>query len=347
MANDYSGGIPFDREEVFAEAPENPEMRDSVSFWVSDDQGYFGIPRIGIEAEGRPWETHGFQAQMGFSDGRIYVNTGQGPTHPALDGQGRPYIIGAGPLSFQCIEPFERWVARFDGEMKSFTAERLTREMSYTAEAEMVPVSFEVEATIAAPPWVQGDLLPEAAEVLKQVEGDFMGGPRYEQLFTAAGRVQVEGEDYTFTGSGLRIRRQGVRNLPDFWGHAWQSALFPSGRGFGYIAYPPRKDGKPTYNEGYIREPNGELIGARVIDAPWLKRLLPKGDDVSVTLETIDGHIVRIEGETIIPIHHIGNPMMPDFPPLAQNGCRYTWDGEVTYGMLERSSMKDVIEWPS
>ena len=58
--------------------------------------------------------------------------------------------------------------------------------------------------------------------------------------------------EHTFTGSGLRIRRQGVRRLDGFWGHCWQSALFPSGKAFGYIAYPPRPDGEPTFNEGYV-----------------------------------------------------------------------------------------------
>ena len=74
----------------------------------------------------------------------------------------------------------------------------------------------------------------------------------------------------TFTGTGLRIRRQGVRKLEGFWGHCWQSALFPSGRAFGYIAYPPRPDGEPTYNEGYIFSGDGELVPARVVEAPWL-----------------------------------------------------------------------------
>ena len=59
------------------------------------------------------------------------------------------------------------------------------------------------------------------------VEGDLMGGDRYEQMFRATGSVRVAGEEVSFTGSGLRIRRQGVRRLEGFWGHCWQSALFP------------------------------------------------------------------------------------------------------------------------
>lgn len=66
-----------------------------------------------------------------------------------------------------------------------------------------------------------------------------MGGPRYEQLFRATGSMEVAGRRQDFSGSELRIRRQGVRRLEGFWGHCWQSALFGSGRAFGYIAYPP------------------------------------------------------------------------------------------------------------
>src|SRR4030095_12072058 len=73
--------------------------------------------------------------------------------------------------------------------------------------------------------------------------------------------------------SGLRSRRQGVRRLAGFWGHCWQSAVFPSGKAFGYIAYPPRPDGEPTFNEGYLFTGEGALIPARAVQAPWLTRL--------------------------------------------------------------------------
>ena len=35
---------------------------------------------------------------------------------------------------------------------------------------------------------------------------------------------------------------------------------------------------------------------------------------------------------------------MPIFPALQQAGVRYRWDGEQTYGMLERSNPLDKIE---
>jgi hypothetical protein len=208
---------------------------------------------------------------------------------------------------------------------------------------------------MAAPPWIQGSLLPEARALLEgSEEGDLMGGPRYEQLFRATASIRSPGRQLNFSGSGLRIRRQGVRHLAEFRGHCWQSALFPSGRGFGYIAYPPRDDGRATFNEGYLFGGDGDLIAARVVQAPWLKRLQALGQDVSVVFET-GGGIVRIEGETVASTFDVSHDdetwaiqalgkEIPAFPPLQQAGVRYRWDGEETYGMLERSYPRDKME---
>ena len=118
-------------------------------------------------------------------------------------------------------------------------------------DGEDVPVEIELDIRSAAPPWEVGTLLEEAGTVLAtQEEGDLMGGPRFEQLFRATGRVRVGDEEHELNGGGLRIRRSGVRRLAAFRGHAWQSAVFPSGRAFGYIVYPPRTDGKPDAQRG-------------------------------------------------------------------------------------------------
>jgi hypothetical protein len=40
----------------------------------------------------------------------------------------------------------------------------------------------------------------------------------------------------------------------------------------------------------------------------------------------------------------MGRPELPpNFPVLQQTGVRYRWDGEETYGMMERSSRKDKV----
>ncbi|MEU9339915.1 hypothetical protein AB0D74_01645 [Streptomyces sp. NPDC048278] len=345
MAIDLTGGLPDTREDVFADVPANPEMRDSVSMWISDDRGAIGLPRFAVEAYAPQWEAHGIQLNLALPDGRVYRLRETGKTHPALDEQGRPRIIGAGPLAFRCVEPFRLWTADFRG-----TAVRLTTAglLGGHHDGPRAEVEFHIEARPAVPPWIQGALLPDAAEKLTTgVEQGFMGGPRYEQLVRATGTVRVEGEEHAFTGSGLRIRRQGVRQLAGFRGHCWQSALFPDGRAFGYITYPPSPDGRPTYNEGFVFDGDGALVPARVVRAPFLRALRERGEDVTAVLETTDGRTVRVEAETVFSAHDTAlRPTMPGFPVLHQSGVRYRWDGSETYGMMERSTVRGAVEWP-
>ncbi|BBX03164.1 hypothetical protein BST36_04870 [Mycolicibacterium moriokaense] len=354
MPIDLTGGIDPQREYMFAERPDNPEMRDSVSFWVLDDRGEVGLPRIGIEAVAANWEAHGVQVNVAFADGRVYRLRDEGTSLPPTGPDGRPTVLGAGPLAFTCIEPFDVWTMTYDGQAVVTSSTDL---IAGRKDGPKLDLRFEVEAKMAVPPWVQGALQADADEQLKtSIVGDLMGGPRYEQLFRAAGSVRVAGKQHDFSGTGLRIRRQGVRRLEGFWGHCWQSALFPDGRAFGYIAYPPRPDGEPAFNEGYVylgEKGNGNLIPARVVAAPWLRQLRPRGEDVSVVLETESG-TVEIEGETVLSTHDITDPSeVPaemlekmanwTFPALQQAGVRYRWDGDEAIGMLERSSPMDKI----
>ena len=155
-----------------------------------------------------------------------------------------------------------------------------------------------------------------------------MGHPwRFEQLCRASGRMRIGDETYDIHGGANRVRRQSIRRVAKLRGHAWQVALFPSGRGFGYIAYPPRDDGKDTYNEGYIFEGDGPLIPAHVVQAPWLNTLTPTGEDVSCVLETEDGTKAFINGETAVSTFMVMPPEVGGGLQLQQAIVRYDWGG--------------------
>ncbi len=115
------------------------------------------------------------------------------------------------------------------------------------------------------------------------------------------------------------------------------------------MSIPRADDGKATFNEGFLFEGDGDLIPARVIDVPWLQTLAPRGQDVSVTLETEGGRTETIRGETVLSTFHVMNAaagatgMVGDFR-LQQAVVQYHWDGESATGMLERSSASsDVV----
>jgi hypothetical protein len=204
---------------------------------------------------------------VSFADGRVFNLLGSGDVRDPIGADGRPRILGAGPLSFELVEPYGLWRMRIDG-MVHRTSVDAQIGGAFPGAGDLVPIQAEIDLIGAAPPWMNGALDAEALRVLEeQEEGDLMGHPwRYEQLCRASGTLRVDGEKHTIKGGANRIRRQGIRRVAKLWGHAWQAAIFPSGRGFAYIAYPERADGKPTLNEGHVFLGDGALVPARVVD---------------------------------------------------------------------------------
>jgi len=340
MTLDLTSGLDDTREWIMTEVPVDPQLRESVSMWISDDRGEIGLPRVGIEKIGSAWAMPDLQVNLGFPDGRAVVvrEPGAGATPVDADGIGR--TICAGALEFRCVEPFSTWTMSYEGTAIDTTAMALARGESKGAPT--VDIAVHVETNMTAPPWVPGSLVDDAATMMSGgIEGEFIS-ERYEQLCRAHGTIRVGAEETKFSGTGLRIRRQGVRNVGGFWGHCWQSALFPSGRGFGFLSFPPRPDGEPSFNEGYVFD-GEKLIAAKVVDAPWLRRLRDVGEDVSLTLRTASGD-VRIEGETVLSTYVAPGSNAEFAPALHQGGARYRWGDEVSYGMIERSIPVDKLE---
>ena len=61
---DLTGGLDLAWENVFTAQPDHPEMHESINAWIWDDSGSIGLPRIGVEAIGNSWETHGLQVNI-------------------------------------------------------------------------------------------------------------------------------------------------------------------------------------------------------------------------------------------------------------------------------------------
>ena len=344
MTIDVTGGLPEDWEYVWAQQPANPEARESVNAWIWDDSGTFGIPRIGVEAVADRWDTHEIQVNLAFADGRVFNVFGSGPVHNPAGTDGRPRILGAGPLSFELIEPYRHLRVKLDGEAIATTVDaQMQGWMPWSADGKRVTVKGEIDIRPVLPPWENGSTSDEARRILStQEEGYLIGYPwRFEQLCRATGTITVESETHELNGGANRIRRQGVRRLAPLWGHVWQAAAFPGGFGFGFQIYPPRKDGKPTYNEGYVVE-NGQLVPARVLKAPFLYRLQPAGEDVSLVLEAA-GKTIEIEGHTTMSTFMIMPPEIAGGLQLQQALTRYTYNGETVVGMLERSIARDQV----
>ena len=349
-ATDWYGGLEPELDLILPDKPEDPDMRESASIWLFEENGEFALPRNGIEAVGAVWENHRYDCNFAFKGGRVLRESTTGPSHSPIDANGRSAILGAGGMQFHCIEPFRKWRVSYHGEPHEARVEDQLRGRFgiFAGQAEFDdndafprrPVSYEVELTMVTPGWTQ-DYRPERLVGLSEAEkadaGSMGYGWRVEHLFRGEGELTIDGSTRSFRCNGSRIHRQSVRPMGEFRGHCWQSAVFPDGRAFGFIAYPLR-DGETEadrYNVGYVYQ-DGRMYPAKARNIAFLRNVMARGDQVDVELVG-DFGTVRIAGETGLTTIHLGNPGVNGFNNQ-QGGVRYVWDGQVAWGMIERSS---------
>jgi hypothetical protein len=351
---DWTGGLPLDIDYMFPNCPADPEMRESASVWIFEENGRFALPRVGIEAVALAWDSHRFDMNIAFAGGRVLRESKVGATVPVIGASGKSDTLGSDGMIFRCIEPFRRWAVSYEGlAWDGSVEEQICGEFGAYADSgrskglegrARVPVSWTVELEMITPAWVQDYREEKLAGMTERERADAgsMGyGWRVEHCFRGSGGLSIGGESQTFNCLGSRIRRQSVRPMGAFRGHAWMEAVFPDGRAFGFITYPPLPDEDPedTYNNAYVWTGERFLTG-KVCNAPFLRRVMPKGDDVSCSIETDEGTF-HIAGETVNATFHMGNPGVNGFNNQ-QGGVKFIWDGQATYGMIERSSPSEL-----
>jgi hypothetical protein len=328
---------PAEVDEVTAVPPSSPSYREGASIWVWDDAGRVHFPRIGVEAVGASWTTT-FETAVCLAapNGALLLATASDPPLAPTDAAGRPRVLGAGPLRFECVEPFARWRIDFDGQLVSTDVFEhvLGREPKVRIGQGRVEraVRFTFDAEMRAPAWFQGTHDPSGHHV--------PGEHRFEQLCSVTGSVEIDGTAAPFAGGGLRVHRKGGdrNDYGEFHGHVWQSARFPSGRAFGYIHYRSGPDGAPRYQEGWLDD-GGGVAPTRCRSTPWLTGVRASGEDVSFALLGPSG-VVEIEGVTDASSFRPPRQTSTgaEFPLLHSGIARYRWDGEEAYGMVERSA---------
>jgi hypothetical protein len=202
-----------------------------------------------------------------------------------------------------------------------------------------VPLRYEIELTMAVPANVQDNSPKNFFTWGKGKQRDAVSiglGWRFDQLFRAEGELAVDGEVRSFRAVGNRVKRRSIRTDGLMLrGHNWQGAVFPDGSAFGYEARPEHDDGFEPWNEGFVYK-DGVMHRAKAVNVPWLRRIVDRGDDVSVELHS-DLGITHIKGTSALTTFRIGNKDIWGLD-LHQGGALYQWNGQSAYGMIERSA---------
>ena len=289
---------------------------------------------MGIEAEAGCWNDRRLQAAFTFPDGRALNGAARGAPPPAIDADGHPTIIGAGPLTFRCIEPFRRWTMAYEGNaLDGLVQEQIDGRYGKRGSK---PIKLHVDMTMVTPAWVQETRIdPNMSETEKANAGAMGIGYRFEHHLRDRDPTTAKPTN----SRARRIHRQSIRRLEGFFGHCWLSAVFPDGSAFGSLAYPPREGSNGEYSGNDAVIYKNETASSRESSKHLsLRRIVPSGDEM--VLSEFDLGRTVIEGTTALNTFRIGNPDIGVLY-LQHGGELFRWGGQQqAYGMRAFHSRK-------
>ena len=120
-------------------------MRESASLWLFRKAALLGYRATAWRRWVRSWENHRFDCNFAFTGGRVLRESTRGKTLASIGPDGRSNVLGAGPISFRCVEPFRKWIVSYDGEAYDGSVQQqMSREFSIYADAGPVHLSTHV-----------------------------------------------------------------------------------------------------------------------------------------------------------------------------------------------------------
>jgi hypothetical protein len=251
---------------------------------------------------------------------------------------------GGSNLHFRCIEPFRRWKVTFDGIVcRTPRAEMLGGRLRDGARERML---LDLDLECVTPIW-DAQESASSAHGTGSMEDQVWGREHYQQLYLMTGTAQLHTEgELRIDTSGVRDHSRGPRgHAMDKWGgHTLIHVLFPSGRAFG-VQTMWLPTGEVSLDTAYVLV-DGEMHHAAGVELPRLERLGLGGEEMALTLrsELGDHHLTGTEiRTTFVTPQRLGMAFGADRAGahgiLGFGHARWVWDGEVGYGLTERSNV--------
>jgi hypothetical protein len=247
-----------------------------------------------------------------------------------------PALASSGTLSAECEEPFVRWRLRQDGlALRTDTAAAAT---GLVAAAPAERLAYDIVFEQLCPVW----------DLTDWMRAQEWGHAHIEQAGRFRGTVHAGPDSYELDGTGFRDHTLGPRNFANLNRTCWAHAEFPSGRVFCALRIWSPGD-QVVLNQGFVYDG-----GTMSMLAPETMPMITSSAGAPTRFEvTFAGSPIRIAGELLHAL-----PFMLDEPNdlllgtdpsrtttkvIVEAPCRYTWDGEVGYGWLERSRRIDQL----
>jgi hypothetical protein len=327
------------REYALPAPPESyPGYREK--FWVSGYDGRAGIGfSIWLETTPGDYGRWTESLHVVLPDGWRLTSNTESPVKAGANAGGQHAFA-------YCREPLKVW----DYHVQT-TAQAARHDTWPLEPLGEVRLALQLTLTSASP----------AFEVMKAPgarDEDATFGSQYRQFFQAVGTVQADGIRHEIDAAGFRARTIGAYAGAKFGGHAMVSVLFPSGRGAMYLRQ-VQPDLTPLVDWAVMVE-GGHGYPARVVEGPaHLPEVKARGESYGVALASDIGRMdmgVSIVAPLLSVREHYFvetartaaelEAAKPQAEGLANNiaFARFEADGEVGFGMTERSARLSLLE---
>ncbi len=253
-------------------------------------------------------------------------------------------------LVFAVEEPFRRMRVRFDGVGVRTPYAEMMADRVRDAKQELFAFDLLIEAR--APAWDNHVSAATGEGARGSMAGQSWASEHYQQTFRATGTVRVDGRDMAFDGTGTRDHSRGQRGhkTGEFGGHNLWSAPFASGKAFGMQRmWTP--NGRPTLEVGFVYV-DGQFHHTDLVSPPgYLERISLSGDPIELVMRSPAGeHRIRGTIRKSIWItfgepwgYALGADPDPPRGLFAPSFAEFEWDGEIGWGLAERSGRIGVI----
>lgn len=317
-------------------ADELPHARGEDPLWCENYLAYVHSPDTGVSIYLHlcrlPWPGDQWDevVYVVLPDGRVLAAKSISP--PRADG---PMDVTVNGVSIAAEQPFERIGITYTGAARLVDAAEL--DAGPLTDGLHVPLDFRLTATAMSPPYDFGG---------ERIDQEWAHG-HYEQHMRLEGELRYGDEPpIAIAGTGLRDHSWGPRDYEKIGTTTWLHAQFPeSGRHLMAVrvtGIPP----KPEFTLAVCGD--GHSVEAvATSDLPLAATVGDALTDYELELDGGAGRSGRVVAEVLAATRCgflgksqlvVGNHHTPDINHDYIDGfTKFTWDGEVGYGITERS----------
>jgi len=242
-------------------------------------------------------------------------------------------------ITYRCDEPFVQWTKRFHGGVRLLDGDEYRA--GPLKDNIHLPAEFEFTCQAMSPPFDYGEMTTEESESC----GFYGHSGHYEQHYEMSGYLNFQGKRYELAGTGMRDHSWGNRDYAVVGCSTWYHGQFPqSGRSFMVVnvtGLPP----KSPFNHAVVCDRHtatkAQAIGVQAAksredcDADYEFQLVSKDGKSTIRAQILNPPRTSLMGTAEIGLgtfssaeanHHYVNAF-----------TRFEWDGEVGYGLSDRS----------